>query len=157
MAAPESLRRLLKIRNLEEEQRKMALESAVAELGRLEAALAAARERERAGRKRIAESAGDATDRMAGMVESSAARRHIAALKPRIAAAEWAATERRKEFLAKRTERRQAETLICEAEAEDAVVEGRRSQQSVDDWYGMRMHGEEERTARGRSAGRGKS
>jgi flagellar export protein FliJ len=142
----DSLRRLLRIRDLEEEQGKIALESAVADLHRLEGALRAARDRERAGRKRIAESArsGDATDRMAGMVEISAARRHIVALKPRIAAAEWAAAERREEFLGKRTERRQADTLIVEAEAADVVVEGRRSQQSLDDWYGMRMHADED-------------
>jgi hypothetical protein len=149
---------LLKIRSLEEEQRRIALESAVAELHRLEDALAGARTRERTGRERITESArgGDATDRMAGMVETSAARRRIGALKPRIAAAEWEASQRREEFLAKRTERRQAETLIGETEAADAVVEGRRSQQSLDDWYGMRMHGDED-AARRRSAGRRKT
>jgi hypothetical protein len=46
----------------------------------------------------------------------------------------------REEFLAKRVERRQAETLIKETEARDAIEAGRRSQQNLDDWFGNRMH-----------------
>jgi hypothetical protein len=42
-------------------------------------------------------------------------------------------------FLAKRVERRQAETLIHEIEAQDAVIAGRRSQQALDDWYLNRL------------------
>jgi hypothetical protein len=44
----------------------------------------------------------------------------------------------RQEFLLKRVERRQAETLIGETEARDAVSAGRRAQQQIDDWYRSR-------------------
>ena len=43
------------------------------------------------------------------------------------------------EFLAKRVERRQAETLIEETEAREAIEADRRNQQSIDDWYLNRM------------------
>jgi hypothetical protein len=46
------------------------------------------------------------------------------------------------EFLAKRIERRQVETLIQKTEAEDAVDAGRRAQQELDDWFLSRaQHG----------------
>ena len=51
MAVPRALRRLLHIRSLEEEQRWLALESAIGELKRLERALAATAERDRRGRR----------------------------------------------------------------------------------------------------------
>ena len=47
MAASRALRRLLRIREIEEEQRHVAVESAVAELKRLELAQAATAERDR--------------------------------------------------------------------------------------------------------------
>jgi hypothetical protein len=37
-------------------------------------------------------------------------------------------------------ERRQAETLIAETEAREAIVAGRRGQQSLDDWYSSRLY-----------------
>jgi hypothetical protein len=58
-----------------------------------------------------------------------------AALAPRIAEAETAVEERRREFLGKRIERRQTETLIDEAEALDKVEAGRRAQRDLDDWF----------------------
>jgi hypothetical protein len=48
--------------------------------------------------------------------------------------------DRRQEFLSKRVERRQAETLIAETEAREAIVDGRRTQQSFDDWYSSRLY-----------------
>jgi hypothetical protein len=48
--------------------------------------------------------------------------------------------ERREEYLLKRVERRQAETLIQETEARDAIVDGRRGQQTLDDWYSSRLY-----------------
>ena len=42
---------------------------------------------------------------------------------------------RRQEFLAKRIERRQAETLIERSEARDAVDAARRTQRELDDWF----------------------
>ncbi|MGA7257755.1 MAG: hypothetical protein WBX09_14005 [Terracidiphilus sp.] len=135
-----AMRRLLRVRHLEEEQHRLTLESALADLGALERALVMARAAERRGRARIASSApaSDPADRIAAVVESSSAARHAAALRPRIAAAEQEAVRVRRQFLDKRTERRQAETLIREREANDAVEAGRRAQQAVDNWFSSR-------------------
>jgi hypothetical protein len=40
----------------------------------------------------------------------------------------------------KRVERKQAEALIQETEARDAVEANRHSQQALDDWYRNRLH-----------------
>lgn len=144
MAVSRALRRLLRIRDLEEEQGWLALESALGELRHLENALAAAIERERRGRRLAAASAysGELIDRLAGLEETRAAGRRSAALAPRIADAELDVAALRQEFLARRVERRQAETLIQETEARDAVEDGRRGQQALDDWFRNQMHRE---------------
>jgi hypothetical protein len=80
------------------------------------------------------------TDRLAGLEEIRSAGRHGVALAPRIADAELDVATLREEFLSKRVERRQAETLIEETEARDAIEAGRRSQQDLDDWFGNRRH-----------------
>jgi flagellar biosynthesis chaperone FliJ len=134
----------MQVRVLEEELREAVLESAVGDLRRMELALVAAKERERSGRQQVTASAktGELVDRIAGLEETRAALRHGAALKPRIAEAELEVARRRQEFLAKRIERRQVETLIQETEAEDAVDAGRRAQQELDDWFLSRaQHG----------------
>jgi hypothetical protein len=142
MAVSRALRRLLRVLDIEEEQRRLVLESAQGELGRLERSMTAAQEQERSGRELVVASAhsGELPDRLAGIEESRAARRRAAALAPRIADAEVEATAMRQAFLAKRVERRQAETLISEAEARDALVASRRGQQSLDNWYLNRLH-----------------
>jgi len=131
------LRRLLRVLELEEEQRHRALEAAAGELRRMQKALAGVAERERSGRSMVAASArnGMLLDRLAGMEETRLARRTAAALREGIAEMEKAVASRRGEFLAKRVERRQAETLIREAEARDAAESGRRGQQRLDEWY----------------------
>ena len=53
MAASRALRRLLRIRELQEEQSRLALESALGELHRLEHALASTFVRERRGRSLV--------------------------------------------------------------------------------------------------------
>jgi hypothetical protein len=145
VAVSRPLRRLLRIRNIEEEQSRLALESALGELNRLERALLATAERDRRGRWLVEVSArtGELADRLAGLEEGRAAARHRAALAPRIADAELNAAALREEFLAHRVERRQVETLIREAGARDVIEAGRRGQQALDDWYGNRLHREE--------------
>jgi prophage DNA circulation protein len=131
----------------------VALESALAELNRLERALAALAQRDRRGRGLITLSArnGELPDRVAGMAEMRIAVEHAAALTPRLAATELDAADLREEFLVKRVERRQAETLIQETEAREAVEAARRGQQGLDDWYGNRVHGSEANRAGERS------
>ena len=94
-------------------------------------------ERERGGRRLVAASAttGDVTDRIAGIEETRTAKRIAAAIAPRIAEMEAAVSTRRREFLGKRIERRQTETLIEETQALDKVEAGRRAQRDLDDWF----------------------
>lgn len=159
MAVSRALRRLLRIRDLEEEQCRLALESAVAELHRLEDALAATADRKRRGRSLVhtGVETNQLPDRLAGIEESRAADRLVAVLNPRIEAMEAEVAARRQAFLMKRVERRQAETLIEETEAREAIEVDRRTQQSLDDWFSSRRYREElaegGRTASSGSAG----
>jgi flagellar biosynthesis chaperone FliJ len=143
VAVYHALRRLLEVRGLEEEQHRLALESALGEVHRLEIALRTARSRERAGRQRIALSAhsGEAADRIAGIVDLETGRRGAVLLARRLADAEARAAELRAEYLAKRVERRQVETVIQEAKALESLQGGRRDQQRLDDWFAARRHG----------------
>ena len=142
MAVSPAMRRLLGLLQLEEEQRQAALASALGELKGLERALDATTANDRSGRRLVAASArtGDLADRLAGLVESAAARRKAAALEPRIEQSEQEAAAVRGQYLAKRVERRQAETLLREAAAREAAEAARRGQQSLDDWHLNRLH-----------------
>jgi len=162
MPASPALRRLLRIREIEEEQSRLALESALGELHRQERALAATSERERRGRRLIeaSVSTGELPDRLAGLEEVRLAARRAGLLAPRIEEAAGGVAELQQEFLGKRVERRQAETLIREIEARDAVEAARHSQQSIDDWFRSRKYREaaeaghgSTKTADGESAG----
>jgi hypothetical protein len=81
-------------------------------------------------------------DRLAGLEEARTADRIVSVLEPRIKAQEEEVVARRQEYLLKRIERRQAETLIQESEAREAIEADRRGQQSLDDWYGARQYRE---------------
>jgi hypothetical protein len=141
MPVSRALRRLLRVLHLEEEETRRALESALGELRRLEQSLAAARARDRGGRALVLGSAvtGELVDRLAGLPESLAAARRSTALQPRVRDAEQQVASRRETYLAKRVERRQAETLVQEAEARDALDAARRAQRSLDDWHLNRL------------------
>ena len=141
MAVSRALRRLLRIRELEDEQCRLALESTLGELNRLESALAATGERDRRGRRLVENGArtGQLPDRLAGLEETRVAHRLVAVLEPRIEAKEEEVEALRQEFLLKRVEHRQAETLIQETEAREAIEAGRSSQQRLDDWYSSRL------------------
>jgi hypothetical protein len=143
VAVARTLRRLLRVLELEEEQAKGALEAALGELRRLEQKRLAAGARERRGRGLVVASArsGELADRLAGIEEARVARCAAGLLRERIAAAELQAAARREEYLAKRVQRGQAETLIGEAEAREALESDRRSQQSIDEWILNRVRG----------------
>lgn len=145
MPVSRSLRRLLRVRDIEEEQCRLALESALGELNRLERAMAATVERDRQGRRLVEAGVrgGELLDRVAGLEETHAASRMATVLASRMAETALDAAALRKEYLGKRVERRQAETLIGETEARDAVATGRREQQGIDDWYRSRMRSAE--------------
>lgn len=144
-----TLDRLLAIRQLEERQSRLELESALAEMRRIEKALEFAAERDRGGRCAVMQSAGNGRidDRLAGLVEIEAAGCHRMALAPRQTQAGQKTAALRVEFLARRVERRQAETLIEEAQVRHAQEADRRGQQGLDDWYGLRCYRETQRLA----------
>lgn len=137
MAVSRALRRLLSVLELEEEQAHIALQRSLGELRRWEDARAVAIERERTGRRLVAASAGNGEllDRLAGIEEGRTGRRLAALLKIRIAEAARDALARREAFLAKRVERRQAATLVEQAQAAAASEANRRSQQLTDEWF----------------------
>jgi flagellar biosynthesis chaperone FliJ len=143
VAVSRALRRLLRIRELEEEQSRMALESAVGDLSRLQQALAATAERDRRGRRLVHASAasGEFRDRLAGLEETRTAGRLVTVLGPRIEETAKDVAALREDYLEQRVERRQAETLIEEGQARDAVEADRRSQMALDDWFRNRLHG----------------
>lgn len=137
MAVSRALRRLLHIREIEEEQRRLALEAALHELARLEQALKAANRHQLRGRRLVSLSArsSDPADRLAGLEETSAAARHADHLAMRIESAAEQVAALRQQLLASRVERRQAETILDEAAARESLVASRRGQQAIDDWF----------------------
>jgi hypothetical protein len=145
MIVSRAMRRLLGVLQLEEEQRREALENALGELRLLQQARDQAVERERRGRRLVVAGAesGEIADRLAGLEETRVGARRSAALKPLIAAAQAQVEARRQEFLTKRVERRQAETLLEQAEAQKALVTGRRGQQALDNWHLNRLRRKE--------------
>lgn len=140
MPVSRGLRRLLRVRELEEEQHRLALETAMSELHQLQDALSRAGDRGRQGRGLVIASAhsGEIADRLAGLEESRIAGRQTELLSDRLDAAESEVAELRESFLATRVQRRQAEALIEETEARDAVEATRRGQQELDDWHRSR-------------------
>jgi hypothetical protein len=146
MAGSRALRRLLRVREIEEEQRRRELEAAIGELRRLERALARASERDRGGRVMIAQSAtsGEALDRLAGLEESLAAQRSAGFLVPRTALGQQEVARLREEFLARRAGRRQAEQMLRRMEARRAIDTARRGQQMLDEGHLSQMRRQEE-------------
>ena len=143
MAVSRAMRRLLQVLKIQEEECHAAMELARAELKLLEQALTSNVERERAGRRLLAASvaSGEITDRIAAIEEARVAKHIAAALAPRIVELETAANVRQQEFLGKRIERRQAETLLDEAEAPVRIEARRRAQRDLDDWFRSRGNG----------------
>jgi flagellar biosynthesis chaperone FliJ len=140
MAIARGLRRLLQLRKLEEDQSRLALESALTELHRLERALETAAERGRLGRQLVhaAVRTGELTDRVAGLEEGRAAMRQAVALEAAIGRSRQSADNLRERLQSVRVERRQVETLLQDAEVASALSADRRSQQTLDDWFGSR-------------------
>ncbi len=140
MPVSRALRRLLRVRQLEEEQHRLALETALADLRRLQESLARSQQRERLGRQLVTASCrtGEIADRVAGVEESRSALRQAGLLEKGIANASERVGELREVFLSTRVERRQAETVIEETETRDALEATRRSQQDLDDWHRTR-------------------
>ncbi len=146
MGSRRQIERIVRIRQLEEDESRRTMELAIAELAQLELALRAAQQRDRAGRSLVAASAssGEIVDRIAGMEESRSAGRIGLSLALRIRTAGDVVATLRQEYLNKRTSRMQAETLAETERAREAAINLRRGQQALDDWYLNRRRLEED-------------
>jgi flagellar export protein FliJ len=131
------LARLLDIRYAEERQSRNLMESAVLELRSLEKISEDTHKRRKDARALITTSlgTGDGLDRIAALEEMAISERVAIALQKKIVAIELQVERLRQDFLAKRTERRQVETLIDHAKAQEAIESKRRAQTAMDDWY----------------------
>ena len=141
MAEKRVLARLLKLRVLEEELSRAELEAAVAARNRIEMEMSAAEGRRVRGRRTFADALGDVdtAERTGGVMEMEQAKLLRLRIQPRLKAADTEAVRQREEFLARRTSRRQVETLIDNQRQQAGIEAGRRAQQMLDDWYGRRV------------------
>lgn len=140
MPVSPGLKRLLRIRELEEELSQSALENAASEREHFQRNLGLAIDRKRAARSLWSKSvsADERESRQAGLEEIGIAGRLAAFASTQLAEAERQLSERRESYLAKRTRRRQAQTLIEETESEDVRTAIRRDQQELDEWFRLR-------------------
>ncbi len=140
MAEKRILARLLKLRELEEELSRVELEAAVAARDRIEGERNAAEARRVLGRRSFADALGDldTAERTGGMMEMEQARLLALQIQPHLKVADKEAAHKREEFLARRTSRRQVETLLDNHRRQEETDAGRRAQQMLDDWYGRR-------------------
>lgn len=131
------LSRLLRIRELEEEQSRRALEAALGEMNRIDSVLGKTAEQEKSGRRLVTHSVrtGDSTGLVAGLEESRLAHNRAESLKDELAAIERLAVQQREHFLSAGIRRRQAETLVEESCARAEAEQSRRRQLDLDDWH----------------------
>jgi flagellar export protein FliJ len=143
MPGKRTLERLWRLRELEEEQSRLALEERVQDRDRIVQRLESASRAAVQSRRIFAERLGDpdTAARTGALVELEHARRRQAAIRPQFEVAETNVEMGREEFLTRRTARRQLETLLEREHraAREEIV--RRAQQMLDDWYGRRQPG----------------
>jgi len=134
------LQRLLRIRELREEQSRVELEAAVGQRNRVAQELVEAKSRQAQGRSAFVAgiSDRDRTGRAAGMIQMEQARKEQPHIATRLEAANAEVERQRDEFLAHRTARRQVETLVNAEQASLQEEAARRAQQTLDDWYSRR-------------------
>ena len=149
MATRHVLERLLRLRELEEEQSLLKLEIAVKNRNRAAAELELADVGYRDSRREFA--AGieerDALSRTAAVLPMEQARGQRMRIELRLAAADAEAVRQRNEFLIRRTGRRQVEMLVQQEQAAQQQATSRKAQQMLDDWYGWRTARETAQTA----------
>ena len=140
MAVKPMLERLLRLRELEEEQSRLELERASTVHARVEQQRNSVARRQAVMRRAFVAGieAGNNLGRSGAVIEMERAREQTAQIELRLAAAERELRRQREEFLVRRTSRRQVETLVDEAKAELELMASRRAQQMLDDWYGRR-------------------
>lgn len=142
MKRASQIRRLCTLRRLEEQHRATLLEEVKQRLQGIDEALKQSGEQRNDGRALVTESVvrGCVEDRVAGLEEIENAKRRLRALLIARTRSERQLVQSRDEFLAKRTERRQADTVLDAARREEARTAERRSQSELDDWHRMAHH-----------------
>jgi len=140
MAMRNVLSRLLRIRELEEEQSRVRLEELAGARARVGLEMESAIRENGDGRAwfQQAIAGGDALGRAEGLAAMEVAGLRRAWIAPLLREAEEELERQREEFLGRSTDRLQAETLDAEARAGAELEAGRRAQQMLDDWYGRR-------------------
>ena len=140
MHGSSAIRRLLRIRALEEEQSRMVLEAAEAEVKRLQSALGSVRQSEHQGREILTRGVqdGEPTDRIAGVEQIRACEQAAAWIAGRTLQAEAEAGTQRSAFVEKRIQCRQAESLHDAAISQSLHRDEKRMQQMQDEWHLMR-------------------
>jgi len=134
------LRRLCALRRLQELDQAAQLELARAELARIEGAMREAELRKGAGRLLFSAGAqrGDLGDRVTGIEEVAGATRLGQALLLRQSAALELVRRMQAQYLFKREQRCQVETLLRIESEREALIEQRKSQSSLDEWHRTR-------------------
>lgn len=142
MRRPTNLERILRIRELQEEQKRRQLNGALAKLEALHKTREVAVEMNIRGQTlvRASVSSGEITDRQAGIIEAELACRRTRVLAAHILSAQEHTIELRQEFMTTRLERQQVETLVDLQEVREDIESSRSSQKRIDDWFGARAH-----------------
>ena len=137
MPVSDSLKRLLRIREMQEEQCGASLESALAELAQLQAGLARAAQAAAQARREVSQSArtDDLTGRITGLEEERRAKSSASVIANSIIDAEYRVNQLREDHHAIRVQRRQAEALVHSIVDKYARSTARKEQQSLDEWF----------------------
>ncbi len=135
-----TLKRLARLRELEEEQSRLELELAARRRAEVAENVNAAVAAQATGRRSFVSGVvqGDGLERVAGLAAMRQAEGRRTALMPHLAEADRQLAVERDEYLARRTERRQVDTLLAEQRAEEQREAAHRAQQMLDDWYGRK-------------------
>jgi len=157
MTGRKVLDRLLRLREMEEEQSRHELEAAVGDRNRVAAELKNAIDRQAMGRRSLVSGIEerDCFGRTSAVIEMERARRMRMRVEPRLEAAEVEVKRQREEFLLRRAAREQVETLVDQERAATLEKTGRRAQQMLDDWYGRRTPSDNSRPGNGTAVGLG--
>lgn len=135
-----TLRRLTRIRELEEDQSRLVLEAAARSREQAAAELLAAHQECLNGRADLVHGVehDDPRDRQTGLIRMQVATRQAEFLRPQLQQLDEQLAVQREEYQARRIARRQVETLLTEAELRVRQETDRRAQQMLDDWFGRK-------------------
>jgi flagellar export protein FliJ len=131
------LKRLHVVRKAQERQCRTLMEMALADQYRLQEKLKAVHKRRVWARTLLAASvmSGEVDDRLACLEEIGACERLSAVVKKKVEAAEQQVLKLRQEYLAKRIERRQVESLLETAQIKETAEANRKEQKLLDEWH----------------------